>query len=415
MPLRPFALLLITVAAPAAAKGAPEELRALVERRLKVIDALQGSTPRLCERLVELSHAMPPAAVLSRLAYTRSTGRLELALSQGTLEDARAIVQHLVTNQLCSKPVATLEGSTVTASCVLEDSVQEVLLAAPTAHALQQPGEVAALRRAKEESQTILPDVPALESYEANLQDLAWKGQVRGWSAKIGPAVRGDAVDSFVVTATGSGPASGALELLCSLEASRRAIGVDAFVLEQPRVRNGEWAVDLSMTFTTWRYRPEDEQKEVLASFRVAQQPKAAPGQQRRGFATERSPFGPPGALFAGTSLVLTGKECLKEGSALPPREGEFEGRELDEFAVVFVAAKKPPLCAMIVDSKGECHELRRNTRFGPLGAKVTQIDAQAVTLTRFASSPATDGMPVAVKTALQVRGKTAAPAWFCR
>lgn len=404
--------LLVTVALPAFASGSAEELRALVERRLAVIDALRNSNPRTCTRLIELSHAIPSTAVLSRLRFSRADGRFEFVLSQGTEADAKALVTSLVTAGLCATPVTKVEGTTISASCVMEAHETEVVLPAPKARPLA-PRELEMLRERLETAQLQLPDVPQLDQYNAILEDVASRVMLKSWASKIGPAVRGDGVDRFDVSGTGSSSFHDLTEFICALEGGPRSTSLESFTLEQPRVRNGEWVVDFSMRGTIWRYRPEDELKEVRAVFKVAHQP-APPGKSKL-VSLERSPFGAPGELFAGAPLVLTGKECRQESAVLPPTDDEFLKSELDDFAVVFVAPKATIPCAMLVDASGACRQIKRNTRFGPVGGKVTQIDTSVVTVTHYSMSSSGDGKPYAVKRSIKVRTKSEPPSWFCK
>lgn len=400
------AVFLIAVAAPAAAAEGDEEFRSLLERRLTLIQAVRHSSesPLVCRKLAELSQAVPPSAVLSRLAFSRSTGRWELTLSQGNPADAAAIVQRLVTKQLCSTPVIAPEGSAVTASCVVAESPVQVSLSAPKRRPAP-PEVLKVLREKEQERQTVIPDRPELESYQLTAQDFAQRELIAGWSSKVGPAIPGPAVDRFELSGSGSGSFFGVAGLLCSLENGRRITGIDTLELQRPRVRNGEWVVDFSVTASTWRNRREDEQQDAVVAFNEMHAPK----HEDFDFLRARSPFGPPTAVFAGSTRVLTGEECRQEGPA--PEPGD---RELDDLAVAFVAPQGASPCAMLVDAKGECHEVRRNTKLGAGGAKVTRIDAGAVTVTRFGSR-AWDGKAIRIDVALKVGARAAPPAWFCR
>lgn len=391
-----------------AQEPAEQRLSSQIERRRNVIDALKHSTAHVCEGLVELSLAVPPPVVLSGLTFSARSGRWELTLSRGTKDDAVAILQRLAEKGLCSSPVGTTKGSVGAANCTVATSRLNVALPAPKSRPLV-PGQLEALQQRLAESQLELPDRPELDSSELALRALGGKGLVTGWAPTIGPAVPAPAIDRFDLSGSGIASFLGVVDLVCGLESSTRITALETLELKQPRVRNGEWVVDFRLTGNTWRYRLEDEQKDLLVGFSAVQEPKRQ--EQKATLATERSPFGPATPVFAGSARVLKGTECRTEGAVA--RDAQLEGRALDEFSVAFVAAKGDASCAMLVDAQNKCHAISQNTKLGAGAGKVTSIDTEAVTVTRL-EVLAGDRL-TSTKVSLKVGRSAAAPAWFCR
>lgn len=411
MILRALVVLVVGLAVGVTAQEpAEQQLSSQIERRRNVIDALKHSTGHVCEGLVELSLAVPAPVVLSGLTFSARSGQWELTLSRGTRDDAVAIVQRLAEKGLCSSPAGTTKGSVVAASCTVATSRLDVALPAPRSRPLV-PGQLEALQQRLAESQLELPDRPELDRSELALRTLGGKGLVTGWAPKIGPAVPAPAIDRFDLSGSGIASFLGVVDVVCGLESSKRITALETLELKQPRVRNGEWVVDFRLTGSTWRYRLEDEQKDLLVGFSAIQEPKRH--EQKTTLATERSPFGPATPVFAGSARVLKGTECRNEGAVAPSRDAQLEGRALDEFSVAFVAAKGDASCAMLVDAQGKCHAISLNTKLGAGAGKVTSIDTEAVTVTRV-EVLAGDRL-TSTKVSLKVGRSAAAPAWFCR
>jgi Tfp pilus assembly protein PilP len=105
-------------------------------------------------------------------------------------------------------------------------------------------------------------------------------------------------------------------------------------------------------------------------------------------------------ALLAG--LLLTSSLSLAAGPRdpfAPPREGEKPvttcttslcRHDLADLKLVAIVARGPESVAMFENREGKGFVARRNAQIGTTGARVTQIDRECLTLTRFTT--ASDG-----------------------
>lgn len=375
-------------------------LRAKVMRRLELQQALKQASSPACRGLAALSLAVPPTAVLSQLEFNRKGGRWDFALSQGTKADSQTLVDALLNLGLCSAASPTAHG----ASCLANETVVPLTLAAADEPHVMKKREAAGLLERLEQSRTSLPDAPELESIAAS--ELATANAVTGFVWKTGPSIAGVGVDRFELSASGTSSFVGAAGFICDLTHLRRLISVDALTLGQPRVRNGEWVVDFSVKASTWRYRSEDEMTAVSLKLSTPAAVKGA--DDGFDFIRTRSPFGPPVPRFAGSARRPTGTECTTEASVTPLGEAE-----LDSYSVIFLSAHSTSPCAMVVDAEGRCHELRPNTAVGRL--KVTKIDEKGITLGEFRHFADGDGKPVFHSVTLKAETTRTQPAWFCR
>lgn len=76
---------------------------------------------------------------------------------------------------------------------------------------------------------------------------------------------------------------------------------------------------------------------------------------------------------------------------------------DLDELTVVAVVSGDANPLAMVEDRKGVGHIVRRNTKMGKAGGKVTQVLRECIVVTSFVSGGA-DGKPIAKKDEMCVK-----------
>ncbi|MBL8955774.1 MAG: hypothetical protein JNK82_33680 [Myxococcaceae bacterium] len=395
--------LLCVVVLLAADAGQPEAggplLRAKVERRLKLLHALGiGDDPAVTE-LESLARAVPAGVALARLTYSRAASRWSLELARGSTEDLAAMLVKLSSQGVCkSREVTQSAAGVVSGSCGIEAGVATEWLPAAAA-ALKAPSEAEqrVLLGNLEAARTRVPDEPRLDELKLQLADAAAHGFAWGVNVDVtGPKPNG-AVDVYDVTMTGKASFIGAWATLSQLANLQRVIKIDFADFSAPRIENGAWSVDFTLHADAFRYREGEEGAEQ--ELRVFHRPAGpAPGD-----GLPPNPFGDDTTVTGGSPQAAKADACRTEGASTP-----LEGLELDALALVYV---KPGRCAMLVDTQGGCHEVRRNTRWG--SGKITDVGPRGATLTRYV--PLRSGRASPLKVVLAGAPVAKPPAWFCR
>lgn len=94
-------------------------------------------------------------------------------------------------------------------------------------------------------------------------------------------------------------------------------------------------------------------------------------------------------------------------GGTATPCEDPLCQMDLDELAVVAVVSGDANPLAMVEDRKGVGYIVRRNTKIGKAGGKVTQVLRECIVVTSFVSGGA-DGKPIAKKDEMCVNASDA-------
>lgn len=376
-----------------AADGGTENLRMRTERRLALHDGLRGGGFNVAT-IGALTRALPPKAVLSRLAFDSGSRALSFTLSTGAKADVEAVLAALLKVRACEAPVAT----ETTGTCTVEQRLARARLkpGIDGKTVTYRPGEAEVLSQRLSEAQTEVPDAPGLAELDAQLADVALRNSVVGFKPTRSEPVTQGPVDVYSLALRGTAGFDGAASLMLDVQNLRRIVWVDGFELTDPKLKNGEWAVTFTIRARTFRYRVEEESKaQDLAQDTVA-----------RGDATyaaiTRNPFGPDAPVFAGSAKIPDAKACRVQGKATPV--GDLE---MDALAVVYVG----DTCAMLVDDQGGCHLLKSNERVPWLPGAKAVITPEAVTAVGYFIEP--DGKPRKKVLTLKTAPVAKPPAWF--
>lgn len=333
-----FTLLAALVALPALAEGAGESGK--VERRLAVQKQLIDSMGTGCHFLSVLSRAVPPNVVLSKLTYTRVPGVLWVELSQGTKEDAEAMLGALMTAKLCSSLNVVVDKGVVKGTCSFPSTVDKHTLRS----AAKLGDEAHSMVRTKlDESRVRIPDMPQQREFEAQVREAAAKTGVTDLTVVMAsPKISGpvDAVTLLVNARTGTAEA---LAFACEISNTRRLTSVETMEFGAPRPERAEWSVDFTFGVTTWRYRSEEE---LLDTTFETMKSAPVPATKEFPMAT-RSPFGPANVQFVGAKRFAGELEC-REARGVPKVKADAQ---LSTLVVTFAN----PSCLMVSDDKGAC------------------------------------------------------------
>ncbi len=392
--LRAAVVSLIAVALPALAHDEADER---LKRWADVIAQLRAAStsPQVCRGLSELSLELPPTAVLSSLAFDRKSGLWSVTLSHGTQADSQATIAPLVKHGLCVDP----QTSAKSASCTASVQPAPPLRTPPPGEAEStKPFEPVPLNSGQQKEafgMNVL--VSASPAFDVELTSFAAAQQLRGVSWARGPAIPSGPVERFEVTAQGTGSFIRVAGLLCAFSQWGPLMSVDAFELNRPRIRNGEWVVDFAVTTSTWRYVRELASTPIRFPY---PHPRRLEGDEVD-FVRTRSPFGPPAPIYAGSTRPVTGRECRDRNPTQPTADDE-----LDSYAVAFMSDR----CVMLVDEFGGCHELAMNSRMGQF--KLSRIEPNALTLVTFTQG--LDSRPLRHAVSMRTGTPKPPPAWFC-
>lgn len=106
---------------------------------------------------------------------------------------------------------------------------------------------------------------------------------------------------------------------------------------------------------------------------------------------------------FRGTLIDTRETRSDQQGGNAPPCDDPLCQLDLDELTVVAVVSGDANPLAMVEDRKGVGHIVRRNTKMGKAGGKVTQVLRECLVVTSFVSGGA-DGKPIAKKDEMCVK-----------
>ncbi len=106
---------------------------------------------------------------------------------------------------------------------------------------------------------------------------------------------------------------------------------------------------------------------------------------------------------FRGTLVDTRETRVDPAGGAAAPCGDPLCQLDLDELVVVAVVSGDANPLAMVEDRKGVGHIVRRNTKMGKSGGKVTQVLRECIVVTSFVSGGA-DGKPIAKKDEMCVK-----------
>lgn len=333
---RRVALLAALHALPALADGESGK----VERRLLVQKQLVDSVGTGCQFLSTLSRATPRTVVLSRLTYARVPGTLTLELSQGSKEDAEALLGALMTARLCATLNVTVEKGVVKGTCSFPAVVDKHTLR--SASKLGDDGH-SMLRTKLDEARVRIPDLPQQAEFEAAVREAAAKSGVSDLTVVMASPKISGPVDVVTLLVNARAGTSEALAFACELGTARRLTSVDTMEFGAPRPERAEWSVDFTFGVTTWRYRAEEE---ALDTTFETMKTAPAPPMKDFPFAT-RSPFGPADVEFVGARRTVGELDC-REARDAKKVKAEVP---LSTLAVAFAG----PTCLMLVDEQGGC------------------------------------------------------------
>lgn len=163
----------------------------------------------------------------------------------------------------------------------------------------------------------------------------------------------------------------------------------------------------------------------VLALAACGDEPEAAPAPVAPRKRVEQAPpveavtqvdyvYNPVGKRDPFRGMFVDAQDPRRDPSGVEPTVGCSEPLclvDLDELRVVAVVSGDANPLAMVEDRAGVGHIVRRNTKMGKAGGKVTQVLRECIVVTSFVSG-GSDGKPVAKKDELCVAADTrSAPA----
>lgn len=106
---------------------------------------------------------------------------------------------------------------------------------------------------------------------------------------------------------------------------------------------------------------------------------------------------------FRGTTELVRQAPGPDASSGSAPCDDPLCQLDLDDLTVVAVVSGDANPLAMVEDRKGVGHIVRRNTKMGKAGGKVTQVLRECIVVTSFVSGGA-DGKPIAKKDEMCVK-----------
>ncbi|MFT3712786.1 MAG: hypothetical protein QM817_34475 [Archangium sp.] len=336
-----------------------DEVTGTLERRLAIHRQLIDATGNSCAFLASLSNQMPESVVLSRVQYSRVPGLFSVELSEGTTAEAEELLGGMVTARLCSSPSAKVEKGVVKGSCVCASSLDKHTVKSSTRLGSgNEDGVISVKKTQLDGTKSLLPETPSVDEAEASMRELASKygltelTLVRGAQKTLGP------VDAFPIVIHARAESANATGFMCELGFLRRVTSVESVEISNPRVEGDGWNVEFIVTTTTWRYRVEDDTKDLTLE---TQKSAAAPKQGSVQIGRLRSPFGPAvaraGELLSGPQRALKGTECRNVNSKTLAADAKLE-----TLTVVYGNSK----CLMVIDDIGACRVWKR----GELGAE---------------------------------------------
>ncbi len=379
-----------TLAAPPALDDdAVELLESRVERQMLTLSALP--LPPLDVDLAILAAVTPATVKYARVTISLrgEPDSLRLELDQGTSEQLTGVLKRLVEARVCEKPSVSVEPIGVVGKCTVPTTKTRWTFKGATRR--REPSSYVAREQAFVCS--VLPTEPNLDELAKGLREAAAASFIKLASLEIAssPRVSGP-LDVYEVNVSGTAPFR-SIDLFLIGHLRPRLLRFDHLEL-RPRATNMTELVEFSLRGEAYRYRTEDaaldqeleivgvERRKVSVRELVAESP----------FAARRQPVEP---------IVSA---CATKATQ------PLDSIEPDEVTLAFVESGPAPTCAVVVDSRGNCHEVRLKTKWHH--TTLVAVGTDGVTFVWYAQER--DGRTGARHFRINGHPQSPPPAWAC-